>query len=103
MRTSVDRSAAAVLTIEGEMTIYRALELKQSLLAALGHGTTICELDLSKVTELDSAGVQLLMLVRQLADARGRQVRIVAHSPQVHEVLTLMNLAGYLETPPGDK
>lgn len=84
----------AVLKIEGEMNIFRASELKQTLLAALDGAATL-EIDLSAVTELDTAGVQLLMLAKRQAQAGRQELRLTAHSPAVLEVLERFNLAGY--------
>jgi anti-anti-sigma factor len=89
---------AAVLTLEGELTIYRAAELKQELLAALEHGGPL-DIDLSAVTELDTAGVQLLMLTKKVAGERGQPLRMTGHSPAVLEVFELFNLGGYFGDP----
>jgi anti-anti-sigma factor len=88
-----------LLAIEGEMTIYRAAELKQTLLGSLARPGSI-HVDLSAVTELDAAGVQLLMLARQLADTRQKELRLVAISLAALEVLELLNLRAYLDPPP---
>lgn len=95
---SADAAADAphVLAIEGEMTIYRAAELKQVLLVSLAKPGSI-DVDLSAVTDLDAAGVQLLMLARQLADTRQKKLRLIACSPTVLEVLELLNLKTYLD------
>lgn len=90
---------ASLLRIEGEMTIYRAHELKQTLLARVEESAVI-EVDLANVTELDTAGVQLLMLARKSAQTGQRELRLVAHSPAVVEVLKLLNLAAYFDSPP---
>ena len=87
-----------VLCIEGEMTIYRAEELKQALLAAVERAAVL-EIDLSAVTELDSAGVQLLMLAKESARARGAELRLAAHSPAVMEVFELIELGPYFGDP----
>lgn len=84
----------AVLCIVGEMTIFRALELKPVVLAA-----TLREIDLSGVTEIDTAGVQLLMLAKKTAQATQRELRLVAHSPAVIEVFELLNVAAYFDDP----
>jgi anti-sigma B factor antagonist len=84
--------AALPLCIEGEMTIYRACELKQALLSHLEQRLQV-ELDLSKVSELDTAGVQLLLLTRQTAEAQHKALRLLAPSAVVREVLELLNLA----------
>jgi anti-anti-sigma regulatory factor len=79
------------LRIEGELTIFRAMELKPVLLAT----PLVEEIDLSGVTEIDTAGVQLLMLAKKTALAAQRDVRLVAHSPAVIEVFELLNVAAY--------
>ena len=64
-------SAPPVLRIEGELTIFRAMELKPVMLA----DPLPEEIDLSGVTELDTAGVQLLMLAKRTALAQQRELR----------------------------
>ena len=84
-------SAPNVLRIEGELTIFRATELKPALLAS----PPVDEIDLSGVTEIDTAGVQLLMLAKKTALAQQRNLKLVAHSPAVLEVFELLNVAAY--------
>jgi anti-anti-sigma factor len=86
---------AKILRIEGEFTIFRASELKPALLA---HPAPT-EIDLSGVTEFDSAGVQLLMVAKKMAQAEQRELRLVGHSPAVIEVFELLNLGGYFGDP----
>jgi anti-sigma B factor antagonist len=92
---SVGDAAPAALTVEGEMTVYRAVELKDAILGALRRSGPV-ELDLSRVTEIDSAGIQVLLLGKQLATARHQELRLTAISPAVDEVLALLNLRGHL-------
>jgi anti-sigma B factor antagonist len=84
-------SAPNVLRLEGEFTIFRATELKPALLA----NPPVDEIDLSGVTEIDTAGVQLLMLAKKTALAQQRNLKLVAHSPAVLEVFELLNVAAY--------
>jgi anti-sigma B factor antagonist len=84
--------APSTLRIEGEMTIYRAHELKALLLDALAASTAL-DVDLSAVTELDTAGLQVLMLAKQSAQADGRSMRLLGHSHAVAEVFELLDLA----------
>jgi anti-anti-sigma factor len=91
--------APLVVYIEGEMTIYRAAELKQTLLTPIAEGAVL-EFDLSRVTELDSAGVQLLMLAKRTAQAKQSELRLVAHSPAVLDVMGLLNLGSYFGDAP---
>ncbi|WP_382434579.1 STAS domain-containing protein [Giesbergeria sinuosa] len=82
------------LRIDGEMTIYRAAELKQLLLEPLQPHATV-EVNLSGVTELDTAGLQLLLLAKRTALQQEGQLRLVGHSPAVLNVFDLLNLAAY--------
>lgn len=88
-------SASAALRIEGELTIFRAMELKPVLLAE----PLPQEIDLAGVTEIDTAGVQLLMLAKRSALAQQRELRLVGHSPAVIEVFELLNVAAYFGDP----
>lgn len=92
------KKEVTVLRIEGEMSIYRAAELKQTLLESLDRAGEL-EIDLGAVTELDSAGVQILMLAKRQALATQRKLRLTAHSPAVLEVFELLNLAAFFGDP----
>lgn len=83
------------LLIQGELTIFRAMELKPTLLPT----PPLDEIDLSGVTDIDTAGVQLLMLAKKIAVAEKRELRLVAHSPAVIEVFELLNVAAYFGDP----
>lgn len=82
------------LCIEGEMTIYRAQELKQMLLEPL-QPHVMLEVNLSGVTELDTAGLQLLLLAKRTALKQEGKLRLIGHSPAVLNVFDLLNLAAY--------
>jgi len=86
---------AAVLRISGEFTIFRAAELKQTIF----DGPLAAEIDLSGVTEMDSAGLQLLMLAKKTARDQGRELRLVGHSEAVIDVFELLNVAAYFGDP----
>lgn len=86
------------LRIEGEMTIYQAAELKQTLATALQQSETL-EIDLSAIGEIDTAGVQLLIATKKSAQAAGKELRLVAHSDAVVEAFELLDLGGYFGDP----
>jgi len=81
-----------------ELTIYHAAQLKEELLAPLAQAQAI-ELDLSQVAEIDSAGLQLLVLLKREAAAAGKRLSLVGHSPAVLNVFDLYNLAGFFGDP----
>jgi anti-anti-sigma regulatory factor len=83
------------LRIAGELTIFRAMELKPAMLST----PPFTDIDLSGVTELDTAGVQLLMLAKKTALAEARTLRLIGHSPAVLEVFELLNVAAFFGDP----
>jgi anti-anti-sigma regulatory factor len=86
------------LLIRDNLTIYNASEQKKLLLAAVAVAETL-ELDLSPVSEIDTAGVQLLILLKREAQLCGHGLRIVAHSPAVSEALEFFNLTTFFGDP----
>ena len=86
------------LAMMQDMTIYHALEQKAQLLGALNEGQTL-ELDLSQVAEMDTSGLQLLLLVKREASKAGKEVKLTAHSPTVREVIEFTHLARHFGDP----
>lgn len=88
-----------MLRISGELTIYRAAEIKEFLLQALPQSSGHLDLDLSEVTEMDVAGLQVLMAVKQAAQARQGDLHLVNHSPAVVDVFEILNVAAFFGDP----
>ncbi len=80
------------LNLEGDLTIYTAAKQKEVLSDLLQNSGEL-EINLSGVTELDSAGLQLLILAKREAAKREQSLRFVMHSRAVLEALELANLA----------
>ena len=78
------------LKIIGELTIYTAEEAWSRLLAATGE--PLLELDLSAVTEIDTAGLQILLMALRGAGARRPEARWVNPSPPVAALCELLRL-----------
>lgn len=86
------------IAVEGEMTIYTAAELKEKLLQGMVDCTEL-ELNLGRVSEIDTAGLQLLVLVKREAAEKAMTLRFVAHSQAILDVLDMCNLAGVFGDP----
>ena len=91
-------SPSQPLSITEDLTIYHALELKEKLLDALAQ-TGDLELNLAQVGEMDTAGLQLLVLLKKEALRAGKCVRIVAHSQAVSAVVEFCNMAAEFGDP----
>lgn len=86
------------LAIQGEMTIYTALEQKQTLTEHLKHSKDL-QLDLSGVEEIDSAGLQLLLFFKREAAEHGKKFSLTQHSQAVIEVFELLDLSKHFGDP----
>ncbi|SEO53487.1 lipid asymmetry maintenance protein MlaB [Pseudomonas sp. NFACC39-1] len=81
----------AHVQIDGELTIYTAADLAAQWLPRLG-ATPRMALDLSQITEMDGAGLQLLLMVQREAPKAGTRLEITGQSKAVTETLALCNL-----------
>ena len=86
------------VVLEGELTIYTAANMKEQLLAPLSQHQE-AEFDLAGVSEIDTAGLQLMIVAKQEAARHGKNLRFVAHSPAVVEMLELTNMAAFFGDP----
>lgn len=86
-------STSGEARVHGEMTIYRASEIAQTLLAAIRAHEGDVSLDLSAVTEFDTAGLQIVLMARRLAAMNGYRLDVMQPSECVVEVLELCNVA----------
>lgn len=92
--------ACCRIAISGEMTIYTAIEAREKLLTPIAgcRGTEI-EVDLSNVSEMDTAGQQLLIAAKIASTARHNTLRLVRHSQAVIDVLDLYGLGRFFGDP----
>jgi anti-anti-sigma factor len=79
------------MQIEGEMTIFNAAEIKKQLFDNFA-GCSEFELDLSRVSEMDTSGFQLLYLAKKESARLNKPVRIVEQSTATSAVLELFNI-----------
>ncbi|MBL1376508.1 STAS domain-containing protein [Zobellella iuensis] len=92
------REQGVLLRLEGELTIYTAAALKSQLAPYLA-GPQRVEMDLAGVSELDSAGLQLLLLAKRELDRQGGALALLWHSQAVLEVLELCRLNTHFGDP----
>lgn len=86
------------IAIDGEMNIYTAAEMKPALLEPFA-GADEVEVSLEGVSEIDTAGVQLLITAKREASALNKSLRLVGHSQPVVDVFELCNLSGFFGDP----
>lgn len=93
--------AASTFVVEGEFSIYQAAEIAQALQAWWPHAEAsgAVRLDLSEVSEMDSAGLQLLLSAQRSAQAQALGFQIVSASESVVQTLELCALQQCLPRP----
>ena len=89
---------ASRLIVDGDMSIYNALEVKEQLINAV-RSTNTLELDLSHVGEMDTAGFQLLVMAKRESQRINHSLRIVGHSPAVQELIDFYNMGAFFGDP----
>ncbi|MEW6563646.1 MAG: STAS domain-containing protein [Pseudomonadota bacterium] len=98
MQDTTEQNAKVHLAIEGEVTIYRAIELKEQILAAVA-GAGEVEIDLSRVTEMDSSGLQIMVAAKLESILRGHRLSFSGHTQAVQQVIDLCELGGFFGDP----
>lgn len=94
---SVEEMQKVMLTPQ-EMTIYEALQLQSQFLEALSNYQQI-EVNLANVSEIDSAGIQLMIALKKDALLQQKSLLFTAHSPEVIALLDLFNMTQFFGDP----
>ena len=86
------------LRMDGELSIYHAAEIKPEIFEALDRCVQM-NLHLDSVSEIDTAGLQILILMKREAVRAGKPLHLIDHSPAIMELIDLLNLSGYFGDP----
>jgi anti-anti-sigma factor len=81
---------------EGELTIYTIAEQHRQLTNLL-DAEPVVQVDLSAVNEVDTAGLQLLILAKREAARRGIALLVAGCSDVVEDALATVGLGGLLD------
>lgn len=91
-------SVPFVLALGPDLTIAQAAACRDTLVDALCSGPGDLSLDLSAVTDIDSAGLQLLLATRRSVRERGAALRLMGVSATVQDALAVFGLDAQLES-----
>ncbi|MEN0035549.1 MAG: STAS domain-containing protein [Cellvibrio sp.] len=80
------------LVFEGDLTIYYVAQIKDELFADYEKLADKIALDLTSVTEIDTAGVQLLLFAKKFFSSVHRSVFITKSNESVESVLTALDV-----------
>lgn len=79
------------LVLDGDLTVFAAAEVKERLLNALELNPNLT-LDASAVSEVDGAGIQLLIAAKLEAQQRGGSMTLQDTSAQLQEAIDLIDM-----------
>jgi anti-anti-sigma factor len=82
----------AVVAITGEIDVESGATLRDQLLRVIRRQGAHLALDLSGVTFMDCAGINVLLAVRRRAELEDGSLRVLRASPWVRRVIALTNL-----------
>ena len=98
LKGSNKRTGLCRLSINGEMTIYAAAEMLQ-VFFPYWQDYRKFELDLAEVSEIDTAGLQLLLQFQRKAKQAELNVQILSCSQAVQDLIVLYRLAERFDMP----
>ena len=94
--SSLSPAQRLTLTLEGDLTIYEASLHKAMLQEALEQaGADGLELDLSQVSEIDAAGLQILLLAQKESQRLLRPLIITDANAAVRETISFCHLQDF--------
>ncbi|MEV1333263.1 STAS domain-containing protein [Micromonospora costi] len=89
---------AVTVAAHGEVDLSTADDLSRALEAAVAGPATAVTVDLGGVTFLDSAGINVLLRGRRLADERGRSYQVTNAQGMVGQLLRMTGVWDHLTT-----
>lgn len=96
--TAKKKKGVSLLSISGDMTIYTAGTLKAELMNLIAQPCER-EIDLTNVSEMDTAGLQLLIMAKREAARQKTALRLTGHSHAVLDVMNICNMAAFFGDP----
>ncbi len=98
--TQSTRDGHLRLLVNGGFTIFQAPEYKPQLLGVIENADEMLEMDLSGVDEIDTTGLQLLLLMKREAALQYKQLFFNGISPAVQNVIDMLHLQGAFDIQP---
>jgi len=93
--TRKNSKSGTSLCIDGELTIYTVTQAKQTLLEDHENFTSTVSLDLRNVSEIDTAGLQLLLFVQKHLNNLDKKLQLTKSNEHVDALLENLDVATY--------
>ena len=93
LEITIDRNdTSCVVTLEGEIDVYTAPRLKETLVDAIEGGCTYLILDMKRVAFIDSSGLGVLVGALRRAKERSGSVRLVCERDNILKIFRITGL-----------
>jgi anti-anti-sigma factor len=86
-----------VLTLSGELDAASAHELEERITSVLAEPHARLVLDLKELSFVDSAGINVLIRAKQMADEGGRRLVLRRPTAQLDRVFALVGVVDWLD------
>ena len=90
--TVTRRDGVVEVAVRGELDVYTASMLRQTLAELLGHGETSIEVDMRGLSYIDSTGLGVLVGALKQARELGGDLRLRGLNPQAYNVFEITGL-----------
>ena len=87
------------VSLSGDLTIYEAESIRKGIMDAVFANGQKLEINLSSIDEIDTCGMQVLMLAKRESEKIGKELILKSHSPAVLELMDVFHLAEYFGDP----
>jgi len=93
--TRKNNKSGSLLGIDGELTIYTVSQARQALLEDHESFISPVALDLQKVSEIDTAGLQLLLFIQKHLSSLDKKLHLTKSNEHVDALLNQLDVAPY--------
>jgi anti-anti-sigma factor len=90
-----NNKSGTALSLDGELTIYTVSQAKQALLEDHENFSSSVAIDLNGVSEIDTAGLQLLLFVQKQLSSLGKKLHVVKSNEQVDALFAHLDVTSY--------
>jgi anti-sigma B factor antagonist len=87
--------SGTLLSVDGELTIYSVAKAKQTLFDDYHNFVSPITLDLHSVSEIDTAGLQLLLFLQKMLSKDNKKIHIEKSNEHVDAILKNLDVANY--------
>jgi len=93
--TRKNNKSGTALSLDGELTIYTVSQAKQALLEDHENFSSEVAMDLQAISEIDTAGLQLLLFVQKHLSGIDKKLHVVKSNEHVDALFKHLDVASY--------